>query len=91
MKYLIAVTLLLMQQGCHCQDESDSDCLEEYRLVKNSTVIPYKSGEEYVYGFQGTLEICYNGTFRRVCTGGSYDQLLIASHICSALGYDESE
>ena len=35
----------------------------------------------------GIVEICYNGTFRGLCTSGNYNFLQTAELVCSSLGY----
>ena len=75
-----AIILVVLSLGVQSQDCVDG----EFQLANNFTQTPYKNNGDYVKEFIGILEICYNGTYYSVCSGGQQ----IAELACSNLGYN---
>ena len=65
-------------------------CMDgDSRLYNNYTNMLNRD-YEYVTELNGVLEICYNGTYRGVCYGNTYDEQEVAETVCSSLGYTGS-
>ena len=69
-----------------CADSVTPTCADgDARLYSNYTSST-REDDELVTQVTGVLEICYNGTYRGVCSG-DYNQQEVAETVCYSLGY----
>ena len=62
-------------------------CSDGEVRLQSTSVYSLNEGGAYSLQISGIVEICYNETFRGLCTSGNYNFLQTAELVCSSLGY----